>query len=36
MRDAPPSEGRRGLTLGGGSRSSRPLVKAPGGCVRRG
>lgn len=36
VRDAPPSEGRRGLTLGGGSRSSKPLVKAPGGCVRRG
>lgn len=36
VRDAPPSEGRRGLTLDGGSRSSRPLVKAPGGCMRRG
>lgn len=36
MRAAPPSAGRRGLTLAGGSRSSRPLVKTPGGCIRRG
>lgn len=36
MTAAPPSAGRRGLTLAGGSRSSRPLVKAAGGCIRRG
>lgn len=36
VRAAPPSAGRRGMTLAGGSRSSRPLVKAPGGCIRRG
>lgn len=36
MRAAPPSAGRRASTLVGGSRSSRPLVKIPGGCIRRG
>lgn len=36
MRGAPPSAGRTGLTLAGGSRSSRPLVKTPGGCIRGG
>lgn len=35
MRAAPPSAGRRGLALAGESRSSRPLVKTPGGCIRR-
>lgn len=36
MRDATPSPGRRrGAALDGGSTSSRPLVKMPGGCRRR-
>lgn len=35
VKAAPPSAERRGLTLAGGSRSSRPLVKMLGGCIRR-
>lgn len=34
MRAAARSAGRRGETLDGGSMSSRPLVKMPGGCTR--
>lgn len=36
VRTAPPSAGRRGVTVAGGSRASRPLVKTPGGCIRSG